>query len=377
MQDGQRADDHALNTVVARGFAGAGDQAVIQELVSAPFPGDTNGLVEAGWALVPLLQARSGTSVAAAAEARLAAIVGILSSHRLRPGQEQIVTDLDQHRRRAGRAQRQTDLGAAIVVGILLAGLCALLLWAVSLLGPVVLLATAIMLPIAAALAYVVIRRIEKDDTDAHRVRIHGLEVSTWLGKALPDEQAIAVDLALRLPPGSVRAWTVNPLVIVAGQGKSAVLSQQRLISDAATLSDPSVESAAELLAGYLTGPRESVVIAPDIPRPAWAGRWHDPWEWLAGEACGHYIEWLQWHGVLAGFTDFGGVFTVNLAAISADCPNERDQASLYLATVLRTQIADPDSEIVRFHVGGTEADRAALLAVIDTVPPADSGDHH
>lgn len=361
-------DDHALNAVTARGMAERDDQTIIRELVSAPFPAGADGLVEAGWALVPLLQTRSGTSVAAAAEARLAAIVGMLRSHRLRPGHEQMLTELDQQRRRAGRAQRETNLSAAIVVGIFLAGLCALLLWAVSLLGPVVLLGTVIMLPIAAAVVYVIIRRIERDDTDAHRVRIHGLEVATWLGKALPNEHAIAIDLALRLPPGSIRAWSVEPLVIVAGHGKTAVLSQRTLLADASAMTDPSVEAAAELLTGYLIEPRESVVIAPDVPRPAWARRWHDPWQWLASEVGGDYIEWVQWQGFLAGFTDFGGVFTVNLAAISPDCPDEQDQAGRYLAAVLRTQIADPESTVVRFHDGGTDSDRAAVLAVIDSV---------
>lgn len=126
------------------------------------------------------------------------------------------------------------------------------------------------------------------------------------------------------------------------------------------------MEAAAELLADYLTEPRESVVIAPDIPRPAWTGPWPAHWESLADEVCGEYIEWMQWRGVLAGFTDFGGVFTVNLAAISPDCPTEHDQAGQYLATVLRTQIADPDSDVVRFHDGGTDSDRSALLDVID-----------
>ncbi|KRQ19779.1 hypothetical protein BKG80_24515 [Mycobacteroides chelonae] len=373
MDDRQRSDDHALNAVTARGFADRDDQALIRELVSAPFPAGADGLVEAGWMLVPLLQTRSGTPVAAAAEARLAAIVGMLSSHRLRPGHEKMLADLDQHRRLAGRSQRHTDLGASIIVGILLAGLCALVLWAVSLLGPVVLLATAIILPIAVALTYLVIRRLERDDTAAHRVRIHGLEVSTWLGKALPAEHAIAVDLALRLPPGAIHALTVNPLVIVAGQGKTAVLSQQTLIADAAALTDPCVEAAAELLAGYLSEPRESVVIAPDIPRPVWAGPWPAHWESLAGEVCGDYIEWMQWRGVLAGFTDFGGVFTVNLAAIGPNCPTEYGQADQYLATVLRTHIADPDSDVVRFHVGGTDSDRSALLAVIDIARTGDS----
>ncbi|MBF9351925.1 MULTISPECIES: hypothetical protein [Mycobacteroides] len=360
--------------MTARGFADRDDQALIRELVSAPFPAGADGLVEAGWMLVPLLQTRSGTQVAAAAEARLAAIVGMLSSHRLRPGHEQMLADLDQHRRLAGRSQRHTDLGASIIVGILLAGLCALALWAVSLLGPVALVSTAIILPIAVALTYLVIRRIERDDTAAYRVRIHGLEVSTWLGNALPAEHAIAVELALRLPPGAIQARTVNPLVIVSGQGKTAVLAQQTLIADAAALTDPCVEAAAELLAGYLTEPRETVVIAPDIPRPAWAGPWPAHWQSLAGEVCGDYIEWMQWRGVLAGFTDFAGVFTVNLAAISPDCPNEHDQAGQYLATVLRTQIADPDSDVVRFHDDGTDSDRSALLAVIDIASPATSG---
>lgn len=368
VNDEQWVDDHALNGVIGRGLADRDDEAVIRGLVSAPLPAGVDGLLEAGWALVPLLQTRSGTNVAAAAAARLAAIVGILGGHRLRPGDQQALTELDRHRRRADRSQRQTDLGAAIVVGILLSGLAALVLWSVSLLGTAFLVGTAIAIPVAVGVLYLVIRRLDRDETVADRVRIYGLDVDPELAEALPPEQAIAVDLALRLTPGPIRAWTVDPLVIVAGQAKTAVLARQTLIADATALTESSVESVVELLASYLTATTQSVTVAADIPRPAWAGRWQDPWEHLAYEVSGDAVEWIQWQGVLAGFTPHGVVFVVDLTAISPESPTDRSRAKQHLATVLRREIAEPDSVIVRFPVGAKASVRATLVGEIQTM---------
>ncbi|MEC4615712.1 hypothetical protein [Tsukamurella tyrosinosolvens] len=357
--------DRALTAVTMHDFAGHDDSSVIRWLITAPLPGGSVGLIDAGWALVPLLQVRSGTKVGAAAEARLTAILGVLGAHRLGPGQEQSVAELDQHRRRAARAQRRTDFGASVVVGILLAGFGAVLLWAISLINLPVAVGAAIAVPAAVGIAYWSIGRLGRADRAPQRVRVRGLDVDPRWAQNLPAEHAAAVDLALRLPPGNVRAWTVEPLVIVAGDGRTAVLSEQTLAADASSLSEPSVEAVVELLTRYLTESHPSVLVAADGPRPAWAGRWQDPWQRLAYEMTGDAIEWIQWRGVLAGFTANGAVFGIDLTTISIETPDDRRDAQERLAATLRREVADPNSAVVRFFAGGGNATRSSLSAIL------------
>lgn len=365
--------DRALAAVTMRDFAGQDDSSVIRWLITAPLPGGSAGLIDAGWALVPLLQVRSGTKVGAAAEARLTAILGVLGAHRLEPGQEQSVAELDQHRRRAARAQRQTDFGASVVVGILLAGFGAVLLWAISLINLPVAVGAAMAVPVAVGIAYWSIGRLGRADRAPQRIRVRGLDVDPRWAQNLPAEHAAAVDLALRLPPGNVRAWTVEPLVIVAGDRKTAVLSEQTLAADASSLSEPSVETVVELLMTYLTKSHPSVLVTADGPRPAWAGRWQDPWQRLAYEITGDAIEWIQWRGVLAGFTANGAVFGIDLTTISIDTPDRR-QAQERLAAIVRREVADPNSVVVRFFAGGGNSTRSSLSAILKT-RTVDDGD--
>ncbi|WEL91682.1 hypothetical protein P1N98_10740, partial [Tsukamurella tyrosinosolvens] len=60
----QLARDRGLNAVNARAFAHPDEDEASRALIGAPFPATTEGLLEAGWALVPILQTRSATALA-------------------------------------------------------------------------------------------------------------------------------------------------------------------------------------------------------------------------------------------------------------------------------------------------------------------------
>lgn len=53
----QLARDRGLNALNARAFAHPDEETAARALMSVPLPVTTIGLFEAGWALVPILQA--------------------------------------------------------------------------------------------------------------------------------------------------------------------------------------------------------------------------------------------------------------------------------------------------------------------------------
>lgn len=375
----QLARDRGLNAVNARAFAHPDEDEASRALIGAPFPATTEGLLEAGWALVPILQTRSATALVTAAESRLAAILGLLNLRRLGPAAARAHAELDRHRHLAHRAQIPSDLGAAYVIALALAGAGALVVWLLSLLGAVFALGALVALAILVAGVFLTLRSVTRAELAAAPVAVRGLRIAPWLG-GLPATTAAAVQTLFDLPAGLADltfAEDRDLLTVDDGADAVVVVARSRFLADAGRAAPLTADDVRDLLTGYRRpGVPGVLVLRRAVVAPAWLRGPFDGWERLFDRfgAIGPItVRWTVQGGALIAelaeeYDDEPvAVLVGDLAALAetsgAVALRRADDAARAVADLLVDQLVHGD--LVMFTRGGSPADRELLVTAL------------
>ncbi|MCS3782355.1 hypothetical protein [Tsukamurella ocularis] len=379
MDSDQLGRDRGLNAVNGRAFADPDEERAARALMGAPFPATTEGLIEAGWGLVPILQTRSGTALATAAEARLAAILGLLDLRRLGPGAAHAQAELERHRRAAHRAQIPVEVAAAVAIALVVAGAGAVVLWLLSLLGAVFAIGALIAVVILASCVVGILRWMERAELDPARFTVRGLVIAPWLA-GLPAATAAAVQSLFDLPHGlaGVTFTEDRDLVTVDdGAGTVGVVSRSRFLWDAQRTAPLTADDVRDLLTGYLRpGVPGALALRGEVPAPAWLRGPFDGWERLFdrfGVVGPITVRWTVQGGALIAelaeeYDDEpAAVLVGDLAAIAAmsgaAAHRSADDAGRAVADLLVNQLVHGD--LVMFTRGGGPADRELLVTAL------------
>ncbi|CAM3239100.1 hypothetical protein [Tsukamurella hominis] len=375
----QLARDRGLNAVNARAFAHPDEEAASRALLGAPFPATTDGLLEAGWSLVPILQTHSGTALATAAESRLAAILGLVDLRRLGPAAARSHAELERHRQIAHRAQIPSDLAAAYVIALTLAAAGTLVVWLLSLLGAVFALGALAALAILVAGVFLILRSVTRVELATAPVAVRGLRIAPWLG-GLPPTSAAAVQTLLDLPAGLADltyAEDRDLLTVDDGAGAVAVVARWRLLADVVRTAPSTADDVRDLLNGYLRpGVPGALALRGEVPAPAWLRGPFDGWERLFdrfGCIGPITVRWTVHGGALIAELaeeydeEPAAVLVADLAAIAAmsgaAAHRRADDAARVVADLLVNQLVHGD--LVMFTRGGGPADRELLVTAL------------
>jgi len=373
------ARDRGLNAVHVRAFAHPDEAEAARAIVGAPFPATTVGLIEAGWALVPILQARSATPLATAAEARLTSILGLLELRRLDSATARARDELDRHRRVAHSAQVPVEGMASLAIGMGVAGIGAGLVWLASLAGAVFGIGVLVATVVVAAGVFVLLRAMTRAELAAGGIGVHGLRIDPWL-RDLPPAAAAAAQTFFDLPHGLADLEFVErrDLITVAdGAGSAAIVARSRLLWDLARTAPSTADEVRELLTGYLrTEVPGALLLRGSVPRPAWLRGPFDDWERLFdrfGTMGSITARWTVRGGaVIAELApeyedEPAAVMVADLVAIAsasgAACLTDADTAARAVADLLVNQLVHGD--LVMFTRGGGPADRELLVTAL------------
>ncbi|GAA1082304.1 hypothetical protein GCM10009648_20510 [Tsukamurella spumae] len=362
-----------------RAFADPDEERAARALMGAPFPATTEGLIEAGWGLVPILQTRSATALATAAEARLAAILGLLDLRRLGPGAGRAQAELERHRRAAHRAQIPVEVAAAVAIALGLAGVGAVVLWLLSLLGAVFAIGALLAVVILGAGIVGILRWMDRAELDPARITVRGLVIAPWLA-GLPPATAAAVQSLFDLPHGlaGVTFTEDRDLVTVDdGAGTVGVVARPRFLRDVQRAAPSTSDDVRDLLTGYLRpGVPGALALREELPAPAWLRGPFDGWERLFdrfGTVGPIEARWtVRDMALVAELTpeyeaEPAAVMVADLAAIArisgAAGLQDADRAARAVADLLVNQLVHGD--LVMFTRGGGPADRELLVTAL------------
>ncbi|CAM3691903.1 hypothetical protein ACXYTP_15810 [Tsukamurella ocularis] len=375
----QLARDRGLNAVNARAFAHPDEEQASRALMGAPFPATTEGLLEAGWALVPILQTRSATALATAAESRLAAILGLLDLRRLGPAAERARSGLDGHRRAAHRAQIPVELAASVAIAVGFAGAVTVVVWLLSLLGNAFALGGLAGMVLLTGCVLAALRWMNRAELDPDRRSVRGLRIASWLD-GLPPDSAAAVQTLFDLPFGLVDLTFVEGrdlLTVDDGAGAVAVVARARFLADVRRTAPSTADDVRDLLLRYLQpGVPGALALRGSVPDPAWLRGPFDGWERLFdgfGSAGPITVRWTVRGGALIAELsqeydrEPAAVLVGDLAAIAeisgaARLDGARDAARA-VAGLLVNQLVHGD--LVMFTRGGGPADRELLVTAL------------
>lgn len=371
--------DRGLNAVHARAFAHPDETQAARAIVGAPFPATTAGLIEAGWALVPILRARSATPLATAAEARLISIVGLLDLRRLDSASVRARDELEGHRRAAHRAQMPVEGAAALAIGLFLAAAATAVVWLASLAGAVFGVGVLVATVVVAAGVFVILRAMTRAELAAGGIGVHGLRIDPWL-RDLPPVAAAAAQTFFDLPHGLADLEFVErrDLVSVADDaGTVAIVDRSRVLWDLARTAPSTADEVRELLTYYLrTEVPGALLLRGSVPTPAWLRGPFDDWERL-------FDRFGTVGAISARWTVRGGAVIAELAPEYEDEPvavmvgdlvaivsasgaaglTDRDAAASAVADLLVNQLVHGD--LVMFTRGGGAADRELLVTAL------------